>query len=373
MKKRLLSLLAVSAITVTLFAGCGSSSGTGDKTAGDKTTKEEKLKVGMVTDSGTIDDKSFNQGTWEGLKKTEIDFGTETKYVKPSGETEADYLKNIGDLYDSGFKFIATPGFKFETAIFKAQDQYKDAKFVLIDGTPNDGATPKANYKVGENAVSILFAEHQSGFIAGVAASVQLKDGELGFIGGMEIPAVQKFNWGFQQGVAYANKNLGTKMSLKQENVVYQGTFSDTAAGQQLAAQMYDKGVKAIFCAAGGVGNGVITEAKARAASGKAVWMIGVDRDQYQDGVGADGKSIVLTSAIKKVEAASYDMVKQLKDGKFPGGQTLTFDITKDAVGIPVKNPNLTDDTMKTVNDVVAKLKDGSVKVNDKNDGSLIK
>ena len=373
MKKRLLSLLAVSAITVTLFAGCGSSSGTGDKTAGDKTTKEEKLKVGMVTDSGTIDDKSFNQGTWEGLKKTEIDFGTETKYVKPSGETEADYLKNIGDLYDSGFKFIATPGFKFETAIFKAQDQYKDAKFVLIDGTPNDGATPKANYKVGENAVSILFAEHQSGFIAGVAAAVQLKEGDLGFIGGMEIPAVQKFNWGFQQGVAYSNKSLGTKISLKAENVVYQGTFNDTAAGQQLAAQMYDKGVKAIFCAAGGVGNGVITEAKARAASGKAVWVIGVDRDQYQDGVGADNKSVVLTSAVKKVETASYDMVKQLKDGKFPGGQTIIFDITKDAVGIPEKNPNLTDDTMKTVNDVVAKLKDGSVKVNDKNDGSLIK
>ena len=136
MKKRLLSLLAVSAITVTLFAGCGSSSSTGDKAA----TKEEKIKVGMVTDSGTIDDKSFNQGTWEGLKKTETDLGTETKYLKPNGETEADYLKEIGNLYDAGFKFIATPGFKFETAIFKAQDKYKDAHFVLIDGTPNDGA-----------------------------------------------------------------------------------------------------------------------------------------------------------------------------------------------------------------------------------------
>ncbi|HEX9027318.1 MAG TPA: BMP family ABC transporter substrate-binding protein [Clostridium sp.] len=369
MKKRLLSLLAVSAITVTLFAGCGSSTSTGDKSS-----KAEKIKVGMVTDSGTIDDKSFNQGTWEGLKKTETEIGTETKYLKPNGETEAEYLKEIGNLYDAGFKFIATPGFKFETAIFKAQDKYKDAHFVLIDGTPNDGATPKATYKVGDNAVSILFAEHQAGFVAGVAAAVELKDGDLGFIGGMEIPAVQKFNWGFQQGVAYANEKLGTKMSLKPENIVYSGSFSDIAAGQQLAAQMYDRGVKAIFCAAGGVGNGAITEAKARTAAGKKVWVIGVDRDQYEDGVGADGKSVVLTSAIKKVETASYNMVKALKDGTFPGGQTLTFDITKDAVGIPEKNPNLSDGTTKAITDLYAKLKDGSVKVKDNNDDkSLVK
>ena len=228
MKKRLLSLLAVSAITVTLFAGCGSSSsGTGD--AG----KAEKIKVGMVTDSGTIDDKSFNQGTWEGLEKTKDEIGTETKYLKPNGETEADYIKEIGNLYDSGYKFIATPGFKFETAIYKAQDKYQDAKFVIIDGSPKDA---DGNEKIGENTVSIMFAEEQAGFLAAIATSVQLKEGELGFIGGMEIPAVQKFNWGFQQGVAYANENLGTKMSLKAENAIYQGTFNDTAAGQQLAA-----------------------------------------------------------------------------------------------------------------------------------------
>jgi len=369
MKKRLLSLLAVSAITITLFAGCGSSSSTGDKAS----TKEEKIKVGMVTDSGTIDDKSFNQGTWEGLKKTETELGTETKYLKPTGQTEADYLKEIGNLYDSGFKFIATPGFNFQTAIFKAQDKYKDAHFVLIDGTPNDGAD-KPTEKIGDNTVSILFAEHQAGFIAGVATAVELKDGELGFIGGMEIPAVQKFNWGFQQGVAYANDKLGTKMSLKPENVIYQGTFNDVAAGQQIAAQMYDRGVKAIFCAAGGVGNGAITEAKARVATGKKVWVIGVDKDQYEDGVGADGKSVILTSAIKKVDTASYSMVKALKEGNFPGGKQLIFDITKDAVGIPEKNPNLSDATTKAVQDLSAKLKDGSIKVKDNNDDkSLIK
>ncbi|OOM16177.1 BMP family lipoprotein [Clostridium saccharobutylicum] len=369
MKKRLLSLLAVSAISMSLFAGCGNSSGTKDSSG-----SGEKIKVGMVTDSGTIDDKSFNQGTWEGIQKAQKEFNLdEPKYLKPAGETKADYMKEIGNLYDSGFKLIGAPGFKFETAIYEAQDKYPDAKFFIIDGTPNDGAD-KPTTKVADNAVSILFAEQQAGFIAGVATSVQLKEGELGFIGGMEIPAVQKFNWGYQQGVAYANEKLGTKMSLKPENVVYQGTFNDTAAGQQLANTMYGRGVKAIFCAAGGVGNGVVKAAQEQVKAGKNVWMVGVDRDQYQDGVYEDGKSVVLTSAIKKVDSASYNIVKDLKEGNFPGGQTLTFDVTKDAVGIPAENPNLSADTMKTVDDIYAKLKDGSITVADNNnDGKLMK
>lgn len=368
MKKRLLSLLAVSAITLTLFAGCGKSSSTGDATGTDA-----KVKVGMVTDSGTIDDKSFNQGTWEGLGKAQKDFNLETpKYLKPSGETKSDYLKEIGNLYDAGYRLIATPGYKFETAIYEAQDKYKDAKFVIIDGTPNDGAEGASVSKVADNTVSILFAEQQAGFVAGVATSVELKEGGLGFIGGMKIPSVQKFNWGFQQGVAYANANLGTKMTLDKDNVVYQGTFNDVAAGTQLANAMYDRGVKAIFCAAGSVGNGVITAAKTQVDSGKNVWMIGVDRDQYDDGVYADGKSVVLTSAIKKVDSASYNMVKDALDGKFPGGQTLIFDINEDAVGIPTENPNLSADTMKVVNDIYAKLKDGSITVKDNNDDNSL-
>ena len=195
------------------------------------------LKVGMVTDSGSIDDKSFNQGTWEGIKKATKDLGVKSKYLKPGGTTEADYVKEISNLNDAGFGLIVTPGFKFESAIFVAQDKYPKTKFVLIDGSPNNGvfdATRKE--KVGANTVSIFFAEHESGFLAGVASALQIKEGDFGFIGGMEIPPVQKFNWGFQQGVAYANKNLGTKIGMKPENVIYQGTFHDVAAGQHVHA-----------------------------------------------------------------------------------------------------------------------------------------
>ena len=352
MKKKIVALV-LSALMVTGLVGCGSDNNS-------STSKEGKMKIGMVTDTGTIDDKSFNQGTWEGIQKAEEEFGIEKTFMQPSGETEANYLTEIQNLYDSGYKFILTPGYKFETAIYKAQDQYKDTKFVLIDGEPNDG---NGNYSIADNTVAIYFAEEQSGFIAGVASAVQLQSGDFGFMGGMEIPSVKKFNYGFQQGVAYANENFGSNVSLKDENIVYSGSFSDTALGQQLAAQMYDNGVKAIFAAAGGVGTGVITEAKTRVVNGEEVWVIGVDSDQYDDGIYEGNKSVILTSAIKKINEAAYQMIEAELNDKFPGGQTLTFDASNDGIGIPAENPNLNDDTVTKVNEVLEAIKNGEIEV----------
>lgn len=371
--RKWLTVLAILALAGSVLAACGGNNDGGQGAGGNGGDKGsaggDGMKVGMVTDSGTIDDKSFNQGTWEGIQRAAEDFGLQIRYLKPPGETEAEYMQEITNLYDAGFKFIVTPGFKFETAIYQAQTKYPDAKFVILDGAPQDGNN---NYEVKENTVAIYFAEHESGFLAGVATALQLQEGDVGFVGGMEIPAVQKFNWGYQQGIRYANENFGTKISVKPENVIYQGTFYDTAAGQQIAAQMYDRGVKAIFAAAGGVGVGVITEAKNRASAGKEAWVVGVDVDQYDEGIYEDGKSIILTSAMKKIDQAAYDMIKAELDGKFPGGQTLTFDATNDGVGLPNKNPNLSDDTVQKVQDVFQKIKSGEIKVSSEQ-GDLIK
>lgn len=357
MKKRKFGLaLSILLAAGTLLSACGGKEDEGTGT----TDKKDALKVGMVTDAGTIDDKSFNQGTWEGILMASDELGVDEKYLKPAGTTEADYLKEIGNLYDAGYKFIVTPGFKFETAIFQAQTKYEDANFVLIDGNPHSG---DGNPVVGDNTVSIFFAEHQAGFVAGIATALELKDGEVGFIGGMEIPPVQKFNWGFQQAIAYANENLGTNISIKEENVVYQGSFDNLAAGQQLAAQMFDKGVKAIFAAAGGVGVGAINEAKTRVQSGEEVWMVGVDVDQYADGIYEGDKSVILTSAMKKIDQSTFDMIKRFQDGDFPGGETLTYDATNDGVGIPAENPNLSEETISKVNEVYEKLKAGEIEV----------
>lgn len=329
----------------------------------------EVFKVGMVTDSGTIDDKSFNQGTWEGIQRAGKEFKLEIRFLKPEGTTEADYVKDIGNLYDGGFRLIICPGFKFETAIFQVQQKYPNAKFVLIDGQPHAGDYKPA---LGKNTVSILFAEHESSFLVGVATALKIKDGEVGILCGMEIPPVQRFNWGFQQGIKYANEQYETNVKIKPENVIYQGSFDNVAAGQQLAAVMFDKGVKVIFNVAAGTGIGAINEAKKRVKTGQIAWVIGVDRDQFADGIYEGSKSIILTSAMKRVDQAAYSMVKALKEGEFPGGQTLTFNAKNNGIGIPQINPNLTNEIQAKVAEVLEKLQSGKIVVSDQQ-GSLIK
>lgn len=362
MNKKYLAIILVVFLLTSLTAGCG-----GDKPA--PAEPVEKAKIGMVTDAGTIDDKSFNQGTWEGIVRAEEELGVETRYLKPVGTTEADYTREISNLVDAGFELIVCPGYKFETAIFEAQTRYPEVKFVLIDGSPHAG---DYNNVVADNTVAVFFAEHESGFLAGVATALQLQEGETGFVGGMEIPAVQKFNWGFQQGLAYANENYDTNVTIAEENVIYQGSFDNVAAGQQLAAQMYDKGVDAIFAAAGGVGVGVINEAKARANSGDDLWVVGVDVDQYDEGIYAEGQSAVLTSAMKYIDVVSYDMVAAYLDETFPGGETLTFNVENDGVGIPQENPNLDDEVEAEVANVYDLIKAGTIVVED-TQGDLIK
>lgn len=353
MKKVAIMLCALLAVGSFAFAN-------GQKEAGSSDSQKKTLRVGMVTDAGTIDDKSFNQGTWEGIKRAGADFGIDIKYTKPAGTTEADYLASVSDLADSGYNMIICPGYKFETTVFKAQTQYPDSKFVILDGYPHSGDyTPV----VKSNTVSVSWKEHESGFLAGVAAALKVPNGKFGFIGGMEIPAVQKFNWGWQQGLKYANENLGTNTSIAQEDDQYSGSFSDVALGQQMAATMFDRGVNVIFAAAGGVGVGVINEGKAQRTAGNDVWVVGVDVDQYADGTMPDGTSAVLTSAMKYLDRASYEMIKEELDGIFPGGQQLLLGANEDGVGIPTSNPNLTPEIEAKCADVMDMMKKGDISV----------
>lgn len=307
-----------------------------------ETPDSPKIKVGMVTDTGTIDDKSFNQGTWEGIVRyTKEHDGVVEQYVKPGGETKEDYLNAIDNLVLAGNSIIVAPGFKFEEAIGTAQETYPEVQFILIDGQPIVGVDEDENslYEVASNTVSVFFSEQEASFLAGVSAALESKTGKLGFIGGMEVPAVQKLGWGFLAGVAYANDVYGSKAEVV--DYVYQGTFTDVAAGTALAGGMYDKGVDIIFAAGGGVGVGVINEAKTRVDAGESVYVVGVDIDQYSEGLLTDGTSVILTSAMKRLDVAAYDLIDQAINGTFPGGETLTFDATSNGVGLPLENPNL--------------------------------
>ena len=201
-----------------------------------------------------------------------------------------------------------------------------------------------------DNVVCVYFKEHEAGFLAGVAAALSSKTGKLGFIGGMEIPPVQRYGWGFQAGVKYANTNLGTKAQII--NYIYQGTFNDTAAGQTLASGIYDKGADIVFHAAGGVGVGVFNEAKQRAEKGKPVWVIGVDVDQYDMGKISSGASVTLTSAMKRIDTAAYNYIDAKIKGTFPGGQIINLSLADQGVGLPETNPNLSADTIAKVDAV---------------------
>ena len=320
------------------------------------------LKVGMVTDSGTIDDRSFNQGTFEGVKKAAEEFGLECTYLRPSGTTTTDYVTAITDLYDAGYRFIACPGFLFADAVAQVQAMYDDLMLVIIDDALSAG--------IGANSVAVVFKEHESGFLAGLATALKLEEGSVGFLGGMEIPSVQK--WGFQQGVIYANENYGTKITMDPSNFVYSGSFADIALGQQIANTLFSKGVDVVFCAAGTTGVGGLNETKNRALSGENVWAVGVDVDQYYEGDLGNGKSCILTSAMKDVTGVAYDMVKAAVEGKFPGGSLLTLGVADDRAGIPASNPNLTPEIEAKVAEVAALIKAGTVVVRD-NGAGLIK
>ncbi len=328
----------------------------------------EKVKVGMVTDSGTIDDKSFNQGTWEGIKKYEADKGTiEAKYLQPSGETKADYLASIADLVDYGAEIIVTPGYKFEQAIYEAQELYPEVKFILLDGAPNDGDFKNGpTYRIDPNVAAVFFAEQEAGFMVGVAAALSSETGKLGFIGGMEIPPVQKFGWGFQAGVKYANDNYGTTAEVA--DYVYQGSFNDVAAGTSLAAGMYSKGIDTIFTAAGGVGVGVFSEAKERVLQGENIYVVGVDVDQYDFGkvsTEADAKSVTLTSALKSIDGMAYKFIDDIMNGTFEGGKEFRMSVKDNGVDIPKENPNLAAEVFEKVQEVRGLINDGTIVVPD--------
>lgn len=349
--KKLLAVLLVLVVSFAAFAqGAGESSGA-----------QDALKLGMVTDSGTIDDRSFNQGTWEGVDRAAKELGLECTYLRPSGTTTTDYLTAISDLYDQGYRFIACPGYLFAEAVAQAQQMYDDLMIIIIDDALASG--------IGANTVAITFREHEAGFLAGIATALKLGDGEVGFVGGLEIPAVQKFNWGFQQGVKYANENLGTKITMNANNFVYSGSFADLALGQQLATAMYDSGVDAIFAAAGGTGVGVINEAKNRRLSGEDVWAVGVDVDQYSVGDMGNGESCILTSAMKDVAGVAYDQAKAAATGTYEGGRHIELGIAEDRAGIPATNPNLTPEIEAQVRSVAELIKAGEVTVQATGDG----
>jgi len=312
------------------------------------TPKDDTFELALITDKGEIDDKSFNQGAWEGLKEYADEFDKTYAYYKPLEVTTDAYLAAIELAVNGGAKVIVTPGFLFEPAVFIAQDEYPEVKFVLLDGFPNNQIyTDAYQQKINDNVYSIFYAEEQSGFLAGYAA---VKDGftNLGFMGGMAVPAVVRFGYGFAQGAEYAANELGiAEINLKYH---YTGDFADTPENKAKAASWYQAGVEVIFGCGGKVGNSVMSAAQ---DAGKKV--IGVDVDQAAE------STTVITSAMKELGNSVYQALEAYYADEFPGGESVHLGADVDGIGLPQDFSRFTTFKQADYDAIFAKLVSNSI------------
>ncbi len=325
MKRKMLAALMAAAMTASL-AACGGGSQTTETAAAQQKTASDpsggEFELALVTDLGTIDDKSFNQGAWEGLTKYAEENSISYKYYQPQEGTTDSYLETIGLAVEGGAKLVVCPGYLFEEPVYLAQDQYPDVHFILLDGEPHSG--DYADYKTNNNVMPVLFKEDEAGFLAGYAA---VKDGntKLGFMGGMAVPAVIRFGYGFIEGAEAAANEMG--ISGIEVMYTYTGAFAATPEAQSMAASWYQNGTEVVFGCGGAVGNSVMAAAQEKGAK-----VIGVDVDQSFE------SETVITSAMKQLSNSVYDGVKAFYDGNFPGGETSMFTVANDGVGLPMEN-----------------------------------
>lgn len=351
MKKRAISLFLAAAMTASVFAGCGSdgsadsSSGSASSDAG-STAGTDGYELALVIDVGTIDDKSFNQGSWEGVQKYGDEKGVAYKYYKSAEATTDAFQETIELAIEGGAKVIVCPGYLFEEPIYNTQTQYPDVKFILIDGEPHDADD---NYETAENTMAVLYQEDQAGFLAGYAA---VKDGytKIGFMGGMALPSVIRYGYGYLAGANYAAEELGITVEA---TYTYTGAFEATPEAQSMATGWYQAGTEVIFGCGGAVGNSVMAAAEAS----ENAKTIGVDVDQSSE------SETVITSAMKLLSNSVYDAITAAYDGSFPGGGTTTFGIANNGVGIAMDTARFTTFTQADYDAVYAKLAAGEITI----------
>lgn len=316
--RTVLTLVLVIAMMALVLTGCTAKPSTpGGESTGTPSTP--KIKAAMVTDVGRLGDKSFNDLSWAGLEQAKADLGIDVKVLEST--QIADYDSNLAQLASAGYSPVFAVGFLMTDAVTKAATTTPDVNFGGIDIFVAD---PPKNY------VGISFKEHEAGYLAGVVAGLATKDtfdsrlnkdNVIGFVGGMKIPPVQKFEAGFIAGAKSVNPDVKVES-------IYVGKFDDQAGGKEAGLALIDKGADIVFAAAGQTGVGTFSACQ----SSKKALFIGVDSDQFN--TLTNPGDTILTSAVKRIDVAVLDVVKKAADGKFPGGQNLEFGLAEDGVGI---------------------------------------
>ncbi len=267
---------------------------------------QKRIKSAMVTDVGGIGDESFNASAWRGLQRAQKELRAEVRYLE--SRTAADYVRNLTALARQGFDVVFAVGFLMEDALARVAPRFPKVYFGIVDGrAPN---LP--------NCVSLVFNEQEGSFLVGALAGAMTKKNIVGFVGGMEVPLIKKFEYGYRAGVRTTNPRARVLVG-------YTGNWDDVNKGRELALTQFNQGADIIYHAAGRCGIGVIRAAEQK---GKGYYAIGVDSDQDHL-----AKGHVLTSMMKRVDNAVFDVCKRVAEGKFKSG-TIVYGLKEKGVGL---------------------------------------
>lgn len=357
MKKRILSAMMALFMAASL-ASCGGSAAESKKAASEGTKeesqKEEKgssaaeekgeskekkadasgLKVGIVTDVGGVNDGSFNQSAWEGLQRAEKELGVQAKYQE--SHTDADYKPNIENFVDEDYDLIICIGYALADALKEESAAHPDVKFAIVDD---------ASLADAKNVTSLMFEQAQVSYLAGYVAAKTTKKNTIGIVLGMATDLMHQFGYGYLAGAIDANPGI----KVLQTNA---NSFADTAAGKTAANNMVAQGADVIFQVAGGTGLGVIDGCKEA-----GIWAIGVDSDQS-----SIAPKTILTSAMKRVDNAVFDVTKELSEGKLEPG-VKTYALADEGVDLAPVTDNIDPTVLSEVEELKKKIISGEITV----------
>ena len=338
------AVAAIGAAGILIFAaGCGSDDDNDSGSASSGTTStaaapaKKAVKVGLVTDIGGLNDRSFNSLANKGLEDAKAQLGATTRVL--TSKSNADYVPNLSTLAQQKYDLVVGVGFLMADAVGTVAKKFPDTKFAVIDVDATGLKGKPANVE------GLLFKEQQSGYLAGYLAGLYAKDNNIttiSSVGGQKIPPVDHYIAGYQAGAKAANPSIKTLNGYSQD-------FVDQAKCKEIALSQIARGSGVVFQVAGQCGLGALDAAKEKGKQG-----VGVDADQAYLG------DHILTSAVKKVDVAVFDTVKQVQDDKFTGGVNTTFEVANDGAGIG-KVSAAGSKYQAQLDDVTAKLKDGSV------------
>jgi basic membrane protein A len=307
----------------------------------------EELLIGLAYDTGGRGDRSFNDSAYAGASAAAEEFGGEVRELSPNSDASnrADLLTQLAE---DGYNPVIAVGFAYGDVIADVVEQYPETTFAIVDSSVAEiGA---------DNLTGLLFAEEQGSFLAGVAAALKTESDSVGFVGGVDIPLIQKFQAGFEAGVEAVDPNIEVDVQYIAPAGDFSG-FNDPARGQIVAQGMYDGGADIVYHAAGGSGIGVFQAAAA--SDGLA---IGVDSDQYETVDDPALKEVIMTSMLKRVDNAVEGFVGQFVEGEAPAGEDVVNDLSTDGVGLSTSGGQI-DDIQGEIDEYKQQIVDGEIEV----------